>query len=751
MSFKQTLKVFTKHANKVLESSRLFKVNVSGEVLWDTYLSNLKSDVFRHPQSNEDNCNNDRHFIMTYGNVVAVDPTTYQIVSLWPELDEKERYYKAFKEMDRLCKEATIESIFKVNFEDLSIYSDDNKKSNLDLFRIGYQDVIKTHTKADKSLNVYEEGKEHPTLKTVAYNVVNNIDKYNKPIVGTTTIDYDTVKCELNKTYTFSFFNASIHRKHVVFNTTDALRLSQSNDHVSMTRTNLGFEISHIDMVIEALNSNRMWNNETRYIKALNNLKELIISNPTENAIWLKSDFVSGTMDSSNIREALKSLKEGEDFDTVIREWNKRTDPSKYKITEERELSEREANAAQKFLVENGYDQLIQSRVFASVKDIVPEFIEYSRQSNGTVKATSLFDVVKTTKGTIDPKQFDKAKEISMEDFMSLTQSAKSFEVLFENRLISNLVTLVTSDKKSDKNLFSWSNPVSWTYKDNAAGKSRFTELVKSYNAKTDVPFRATLVWSGDGKDDSDLDLHLTAIDAKGYKDRCYYGHRTSECGAQLDVDIRTPLTECKGKQAIENIVYEKMPNNIQRLELYVNGFRVHSSNKGFEFELVTEKGVTSYSYTKKVGHQENVNVATIHLDNGKVTSIEHHLDPIGFSVSDKPTTVWGLDTMQFHPCTLVCPSPNHWGDNDKGVLHWFFILDGCKSDEPIRPYHAAQLNGELRDYKRFLEELGKKYSIPASDYQLAGVGFNSTDSDYLIAKVLMLDGTSKVHKVKFN
>jgi hypothetical protein len=50
----------------LMQEHKLFRVDVSGDVLWDTYLKGFKPEqnpVFRDPNSSESNCNNDKNFI----------------------------------------------------------------------------------------------------------------------------------------------------------------------------------------------------------------------------------------------------------------------------------------------------------------------------------------------------------------------------------------------------------------------------------------------------------------------------------------------------------------------------------------------------------------------------------------------------------------------------------------------------------------------------------------------------------------
>ena len=106
------------------------------------------------------------------------------------------------------------------------------------------------------------------------------------------------------------------------------------------------------------------------------------------------------------------------------------------------------------------------------------------------------------------------------------------------------------------------------------------------------------------------------------------------------------------------------------------------------------------------------------------------------------------METNNFHKVNLVCLSPNHWGDNNVGNKHYFFMLETCKSPVPIRSFHNENLLPELAAHRKVLEVLGNTSTIESTDKQLSGLGFNATVRDELIVK---LQGTHKrVIKIKF-
>jgi len=109
---------------------------------------------------------------------------------------------------------------------------------------------------------------------------------------------------------------------------------------------------------------------------------------------------------------------------------------------------------------------------------------------------------------------------------------------------------------------------------------------------------------------------------------------------------------------------------------------------------------------------------------------------------------IYGLETNQFHKVNLISLSPNHWDGNSVGNKHYFFMLEGCKTDQSIRSFHNENLIPELLQHRKVMEVLGATNMIEPAGKQLSGLGFNATVKDELIVK---LSGNFKrMLKIKF-
>jgi hypothetical protein len=281
----------------------------------------------------------------------------------------------------------------------------------------------------------------------------------------------------------------------------------------------------------------------------------------------------------------------------------------------------------------------------------------------------------------------------------------------------------------------------SWTYNGNLAGKSFIKEAVKDKGGNVEGVLRGSLVWNESSTDNSDLDIHVIQPDDV----HIYYGssyrkdHRDkpSSCGGLLDLDNTGP----GNKLGIENIFF----SSLSKLKKGVYKFYVRQysdrNSQGFKFEIDMNGDTYNYEYNTPV--YGNINVAEVTFD-GESFTIKHLLQPVASSSK----TMWGLDSNQFHKVNLISLSPNYWGDNEIGNKHYFFFLEGCHSDSPMRSFHIENLNGELLAHRKVLEIYGMTDKLEPTTKQLAGLGFTDDSKETLIVKV---EGNFKrTIKVKF-
>ncbi len=82
-------------------SGKLFRVNLTGDQIWDLYLGSFPKEqnpIFRDPNSTSKNCNHCKNFIRRYGNIVSINDK-YEIVTMFDVPDADEEYANTVKIM----------------------------------------------------------------------------------------------------------------------------------------------------------------------------------------------------------------------------------------------------------------------------------------------------------------------------------------------------------------------------------------------------------------------------------------------------------------------------------------------------------------------------------------------------------------------------------------------------------------------------------------------------------------------------
>jgi hypothetical protein len=327
--------------------------------------------------------------------------------------------------------------------------------------------------------------------------------------------------------------------------------------------------------------------------------------------------------------------------------------------------------------------------------------------------------------------------KIPVADFLSnVLPRASKVEVMVTPEHANKLVSLIAPADTSSPSLLKWDNGISWSYNGNVADSMR--DRVQMAGGSISGVLRFSIMWNEDGKDILDFDAHAKEPNGTEIYFSSYIGYPSGMSG-MLDVDmIRNP------KKSVENIVW----SDLRKMKDGVYKFWIHNydggHNKGFKAEIEFGGETYAYEWNQHVaGRGTNVKVAEVTLKGGQF-SIVHKIPES--SVSSKE--IYGIETNQFHKVNLICTSPNHWGNNAVGNKHFMFMLDGCKTPDPIRGFHSENLVPELYELRRVLEPFGSFLMIPPADKQLSGLGFNATVRDEVILK---LQGTHKrMVKVKF-
>jgi hypothetical protein len=611
--------------------------------------------------------------------------------------------------MRNALKAAPINSVFAIHYNDLVKQPYEKIKKNADTFQLGYKLSTKQYTPEE-------------------------VAKYG---VVTT-----------NKVYTFHHFYVDLSKQYVLVGTESiGTYLSKKNSLHQVFVKGLSIPLETLQVVSELMAQGSLLRADLYKYKVdefinikqeYDNLEGSALTK--DNWTWKRfSDIPFAGFANELVGTTCMDLAQGKDINVVQGEFNFTVDPANH-MKAKAAVTERQKQDAANWIEENGYTASFQRR-FATLEDALNGSINEVSHINISKKkasASNLFANVKTVNSGVLSRhkkaEFDAIETVDIQTFIdSILPNSKSIQVFLENGFGNNLVTLTTAIDPTCKNPFKWTdNMFSWTYNGNLAGKSFIKEAVKNKGGNVTGVIRGSLLWNESGTDNTDLDLWNTFISVNGTKQKIGFSTSFrkdnagwSSCGGQLDVDIMSP----GNKIAVENIYFKDI--NLLKpgtYNFYVNPYSKRNT-QGFKFEIEMNGETYTYEYNNPVN--QDVSVATITYD-GTSFSIKHNLQP----VSATSNIMWGLDSNQFHKVNLISLSPNYWGENKVGNKHYFFFLEGCHSDQPMRSFHIENLNSELLAHRKVLEIYGMTDKLEPTTKQLAGLGFTDDSKETLIVKV---------------
>ena len=681
--------------NKMVKTGKLFRVTLTGQQVWDLYMASFDNDpIFRDPLSSEHNCNHCKNFLRRYGNIVSIDSDN-KIVSMFDVDMTGTEYEKTAKDLSKAICSSKIQDVFFETFNELNSLPYEVCKHSQSTFQLGIVKNVKRYTK--------EEAEKYGVVKP---NEIREFDHMHLSIPA-------------------EFVDAS--------GKSEAQILAEYRDAKEVFKRGLD-EIPEdtLKLVRDLINQESLLDGKTHLhkIEKLLPLKLIYDGLPKseqDNWAWVNSYKLPIAKFKNELLGVLcTELAQGEELNKACSSWNKRVDPVNY-MKAVAPLTEAMKKAAIKEYTSLGYEETDLERRFANIDDINVSEILHANAGDGTIKKVSVFDSVKTAPTRHKRSEFDGLEIIPIDKFMKdILPSVTTIEAFLANEHEGNMVTMTTAVHADGKNLLKWDNPYSWTFNGNIAGKSQIKQAVKTAGGNVTGVLRFSMMWADGNGDNSDLDLHCKEPN----QTEIYFSNkRSSITGGNLDVDITQP----NGKLAVENIIFpslERMTPGVYKL--FVHQFAARGS-KGFAAEIEMNGTIYSYEYKQAVGDKKDVHVAEVTVSKDKTLSINHILPEIGVSSKD----IYGLPSNEFHKVNLVCLSPNHWGTNAVGNKHFFFMLEGAKTPESIRGFHAENLNAELYASRKFLDVLsGKIMIIPGSGKELSGLGFNATVRDEVILKL---------------
>lgn len=439
---------------------------------------------------------------------------------------------------------------------------------------------------------------------------------------------------------------------------------------------------------------------------------------------------------NSSIGTLLIDLTKGVDLTDAVTAYEKKVAPENYKRSSAL-ISKAMIQNALKQVKSLGLEDALQRR-HATSHDIHVRDVLYVSRSTKPLMLGGLdsleADLMKEAE-VIAPSTKNVVK-IGVDDFLAtIMPGASKVELLLENRHANNLVSLIAPTEATPP-LFSWGNNFSWAY--NGDVTDSIKERVKRAGGSVTGLVRVSLSWFN--KDD--LDIHCVAPDGVETSFGKKRPHGKGKACLDVDMNVDNPQPG-----AVENLTWDQL--DIGEHRVFVENYkRRESVGVGFEIEM-EHNGVThTWHYPKALRRQEKVAVMSIHADSS-YTIGDVVVEPyMKLDVASKE--LWGIKTGDYHEVEMLTLSPNYWGNSTSGNKHWFFMLKGCQNPDPVRGLYNEFLRKELTEHRKVFEILGSKTMCQPSAQQLGGLGFSSTMTNNVLARVHS-SGSIRTYEVEFN
>ena len=575
-----------------------------------------------------------------------------------------------------------------------------------------------------------------PAYKVVARHMAELVKLY--PIENTLLLTERTAGTDKNlqlvtidnvdTTITWNHFFVNIPTQYVSIGSTVGGALSERRASYDVfARSLLTLHIEAIDVVLELIAQNSIYRGEEHKNTLIEFRKHKVATQHLSEKqlslyVWqnvLNTREAVARIRNTSIGTLLTALSEGTEIEVAVSAFERMVAPANYKRPTAL-VTPAMVNKAKATIAELGLSSALERR-YATIRDIEITNILYVAHNTRSKLLKSKTDKAFDTIATTTAKNFSKVQEIHIDDFITdVLPTITKLEVLLENRLEPNLVSLIAPVDPTATSLFKWSNEFSWSYKGDLTDSIK--ERVKAAGGVIEADLCCRLAWFNY----DDLDLHM--IEPNGT--HISFSQPFSNTG-RLDVDMNAG--NGKTRTPVENIFYankKKMATGVYTL--FVNQYSAREkTDVGFVVEIVANGITQTFEYPQAVTNMENIEVAKIEfIENGFVVQSS-------LSSTQRTKEIWNLQTNTFHAVDVLMLSPNFWdGQIGIGNKHYFFMLSNCKNEQSARGFYNEFLRTDLDQHRKVLEIVGSKIKTENSDQQLSGIGFSSTQRNTLTVRV---------------
>lgn len=438
---------------------------------------------------------------------------------------------------------------------------------------------------------------------------------------------------------------------------------------------------------------------------------------------------------NSAIGTLLIDLSADMDIDQAVRKFEAVMAPANYKRPNAI-YTKKMVEDAQIKIEELGFSDSL-NRKFAELEDITINNILFADRDARKELKNSVFDELKEDIPE-SIKNFEKVEEIDIEDFIkNILPLSTGIELMMENKHTSNLMSLVAPTEKNASTMFKWNNNFSWAYNGDIADSMK--QNVKNAGGNIEGILRFSIQWNDGDNNQNDFDAHC--IEPNGNLISYPKKGQMQPSTGMLDVDIVNPGENV----AVENITWVDEKKMLEgTYKFIVHNYRHNGGRTGFSAEIEYDSQIYSFEYSKELKQNEKILVAEISFERGSGIKFIKSLDSTKSSKE-----IWKVKTNIFSKISVCMFSPNYWDNQDSiGNKHYFFFIDGCRNETTPRGFFNEFLKEDLLVHKKVFEALGSKMRVSASDNQLSGLGFSSTQRNSILAKI---EGSFKrVIKINF-
>lgn len=485
--------------------------------------------------------------------------------------------------------------------------------------------------------------------------------------------------------------------------------------------------LESLNTVIELIEQDSIYRGE-EYLDIVEDFKILkvdsdaILANKYDLYLWNISAEIGpkGRIKNSVIGTLLIDISEDMELDQAVYRFNHKMDPERFKRPTAVATKGMIKKAEEK-VKELGYIDSL-ARRHAEMDDITINNVLFANRD--AKQAMNVFDEM-IAETPVNIKKLQKVEEISVDTFVNeILPKAENVEVYFENQHQNNLMSLIAPWNPEGENMLKWGNNFSWAYNGEVADSIK--ERVRAAGGNVDAVLRCSLSWFNY----DDLDIHVEEPGRNG-KHIYYNNKRNISTSGFLDVDMN--VQSGGSRKAVENIVWTNKSKMLEgRYTVYINQYtKRENKDFGFVLEMEYEGKVWTFRYDKPQNPGSNVDTVVFDLSKKDGIKIVRAVKS-----DDLAQEMWGINTTQFHKASVIMNSPNHWDGEKTGNRHLFFILEGCRNDQPVRGFFNEFLNEKLTPHRKVFEMLGSKMKAEVEEKQLSGLGFSSTRRSGVICKV---------------